>query len=70
MIYFLKVTGQALSALFKWLYNFSLINCSPEVFQHRSTQYICYGKMVYTVILYSNVKRIHVETPCLPFLKG
>lgn len=26
--------------------------------------------MVYTVILYSNVKRIHAETPCLPFFKG
>lgn len=70
MIYFLKVPGQALNAPFKHLYNLSPITYSPEVFQHRSTKYIFYKRMVYTVILNSNVKRIHAETLCLPFLKG
>lgn len=70
MIYFLKVSGRALSALFKHLYNLSPITYSPEVFQHRFTKYMFYERMVYTVILNSNVKRIHAETLCLSFLKG
>jgi len=69
MIYFLKVSGQALRAMFKHLYNLSPIAYSPEVFQHRSTKYIFYERMAYTVTLNSNVKRIHAETLCLPFLK-
>lgn len=63
MIYFFKVPGQALH-----LYNLSPTTYSPEVFQHRSTKYIFYERMVYTVILNSNMKRIHAETLCFPFL--